>query len=154
MHFVGAAAGTVCVPLERYGAQGQIEDNITDWALDQFKKHYQPGRGKKDQSDARVSLPVGRSAFPAGGAQLPPYGPSPALADGILQNPAFARAFCTGLVTGSPIRLIGENVTMLNSLQVMYSSRFVYCETDQFSLVEQMLRDNPKYREGLKLNLA
>ena len=79
---------------------------------------------------------------------------SPALADGILQNPAFARAFCTGLVTGSPIRLIGENVTMLNSLQVMYSSRFVYCETDQFSLVEQMLRDNPKYREGLKLNLA
>src|SRR6267142_1853992 len=31
---------------------------------------------------------------------------------------------------------------MMNSLQVMYSSRFVYSETDDFSLVEQMLRDN------------
>ncbi len=26
---------------------GERLDNITDWALDQFKKHYQPGRGKK-----------------------------------------------------------------------------------------------------------
>jgi predicted helicase len=56
MHFVGAAAGTVCLPLERYGAHGQLEDNITDWALDQFKKHYQPGRGKKDRPITKEDL--------------------------------------------------------------------------------------------------
>ncbi len=56
MHFVGAAAGTVCLPLERYGAHGQLEDNLTDWALDQFKKHYQPGRGKKDSPITKEAL--------------------------------------------------------------------------------------------------
>jgi predicted helicase len=56
MHFVGAAAGTVCMPLKRYGAQGQIEDNITDWALDQFKKHYQPGRGKKERPITKEAI--------------------------------------------------------------------------------------------------
>ncbi len=79
---------------------------------------------------------------------------SPGLAEGQLKNPAFARAFCTALETGSPFRLIDENVTMLNSLQVMYSSRFVYSEDDQFSLVETMIRDNPKYKEGLRPTLA
>jgi predicted helicase len=28
---------------------GERVDNITEWALDQFRKHYQPGRGKKAQ---------------------------------------------------------------------------------------------------------
>ena len=76
---------------------------------------------------------------------------SPGLAERTLRNPAFARAFCTGLETGKPVRLVDENVTMLISLQVMYSSRFVYCEADQFSLVEQMIQANPKYKEGLRL---
>jgi predicted helicase len=34
------------VPLYRYENSQRI-DNITDWALSQFQKHYQPGRGKK-----------------------------------------------------------------------------------------------------------
>ena len=79
---------------------------------------------------------------------------SPGLAEGVLKNPAFTRAYCTALETGSPFRLIDENVTMLNSLQVMYSSRCVYCENDQFPLVETMIRDNPKYKEGLRPTLA
>ena len=62
----------------------------------------------------------------------------------------FARAFCDGLVNGTPIRVVEDNVTMINSLQVMFSSRFVYCESDSFELVEKMIRDNQKYREGLK----
>ena len=41
LHFVGAAAGTVCIPFQRV-AQGEIlADNITDWALKQFTAHYQ-----------------------------------------------------------------------------------------------------------------
>ena len=67
-----------------------------------------------------------------------------------MNKPAAARAFCDGMVSGTPIRIIEDNVTMLNSLQVMYSSRFVYCETDSFELVERMLSDNKKFREGLK----
>jgi predicted helicase len=30
-----------------YAQDGSRVDNITDWSLDQFRKHYQPGRGKK-----------------------------------------------------------------------------------------------------------
>ncbi len=44
-HFVGAAAAASGVSLYRY-ENGQRVDNITDWALDQIKKQYQPGRTK------------------------------------------------------------------------------------------------------------
>jgi len=36
------------VPLRVFGQHG-YDDNITDWALDQFRKQYQPGRGRKDR---------------------------------------------------------------------------------------------------------
>ena len=35
------------LPLHRFQSDGVIEDNITDWALEHFKRHYQPGRGRK-----------------------------------------------------------------------------------------------------------
>ncbi len=60
------------------------------------------------------------------------------------------RAFCDGVVNGTPIKVVEDNVTLINSLQVVYSSRFVYCEFDAFELVERMIRDNRKYRESLK----
>lgn len=47
LHFVGAAAGTECLPFYHYDEAGNRVDNVTDWALEQFRKHYQPGRGKK-----------------------------------------------------------------------------------------------------------
>lgn len=47
LHFVGAAAGSVCLPRWRF-ENSEATDNISDWALDQSRKHYQPGRGKKD----------------------------------------------------------------------------------------------------------
>ncbi len=75
---------------------------------------------------------------------------TPGLADTLMNRPQEARAFCEGLVNGTPIPLVEDYVTMLNSLQVMYSSRFVYCESDSFTLVKRMISDNTKYREGLK----
>ncbi len=42
--FIPSAAQIVC--LWRYDESGNRVDNITDWALDQFKKHYQSGRSK------------------------------------------------------------------------------------------------------------
>ncbi len=41
--------GTQSLPRWRVDSKGVRADNITDWALDQFKKHYQPGRGKKER---------------------------------------------------------------------------------------------------------
>ena len=35
-------------PIGTVDARGERTSNITDWALEQFKKHYQRGRGKKD----------------------------------------------------------------------------------------------------------
>jgi hypothetical protein len=75
---------------------------------------------------------------------------APGLADSTMKRPTFARAFCEGFMNGTPIQVIEDNITMLNSLQVMFSSRFVYCEFDKFELVEKMIRDNGKFREGLK----
>ena len=46
MHLVGAAAGSVTLPASVIAKREQ-SSNVTDWALDQFKKHFQPGRGKK-----------------------------------------------------------------------------------------------------------
>lgn len=47
LHFVGAAAGSECLPLWRY-EDGQRVHNITDWALKQFAAHYadEIGKGK------------------------------------------------------------------------------------------------------------
>lgn len=39
LHFVGAAAGAVCLPFERVEGE-QRRENITDWALAQFRSHY------------------------------------------------------------------------------------------------------------------
>jgi predicted helicase len=45
-HLTGAATAANSLPLFRYSSSGERLDNITDWALDQFKKQYTQGRGK------------------------------------------------------------------------------------------------------------
>ena len=37
-------------------------DNITDWALDQFRKHYQPGRGKKESRSPKKRFSITSTA--------------------------------------------------------------------------------------------
>lgn len=56
LHFVGAAAGSECLPLYRYDDAGNRMDNITDWALDQFKKRYQPGRTRKNRPITKEAI--------------------------------------------------------------------------------------------------
>jgi predicted helicase len=46
LHFVGAAAGGICLPI-KLAAQGGTVDNITDWALKKFLQHYHPSKGRK-----------------------------------------------------------------------------------------------------------
>lgn len=44
LHFVGAAAGTMSLPLFVYNNEGQQTENITDWGLQQFRQHYKDKR--------------------------------------------------------------------------------------------------------------
>ena len=52
--FMPSAAQAVC--MYRYDEDGKRIDNITDWALKQFKDHYQPGKGKKDQPISKEAI--------------------------------------------------------------------------------------------------
>jgi len=40
LHYVGAAAGAVCLPHRRVEG-ARLSENVTDWGLEQFKRHYQ-----------------------------------------------------------------------------------------------------------------
>ncbi len=73
--------------------------------------------------------------------------------DRTMRELAMAKAFYMGLTSGVPIQLTEDNVTMINSLQVTYSSRFVYCKRRAFELVQRMITDNPKYRQGHKIEV-
>jgi predicted helicase len=50
LHYVGAAAGTECLPYFRFDNKNHRTENITDWASDEFTKHYRPRRGKKESA--------------------------------------------------------------------------------------------------------
>ena len=55
LHLIGAGAGASYFSLYRYESGNRI-DNLTDWALDEFRKHYQPGRGKKAQPITKEAI--------------------------------------------------------------------------------------------------
>jgi len=52
-----------------------------------------------------------------------------------------------GFKSGNAIQSKEENVVNKNSLQIMQSSRFIYSSKDDFSLVQQILREHPEYKE-------
>ncbi len=52
-HFTG---DTKVTALYRYDESGNRSDNITDWSLGEFKKHYQPGRRKKPQPITKEAI--------------------------------------------------------------------------------------------------
>ncbi len=47
---------------------------------------------------------------------------------------------------GTPLALLPDNVTHQNSLQVKYSSRFIYSSANDFALVESMLSSHPELK--------
>lgn len=57
----------------------------------------------------------------------------------------------TAISTGQPDPLLPENVRHQNSLQVAYSSRFVYSATDDFSLAKTMIRGNPDLKHPVEI---
>jgi hypothetical protein len=58
-----------------------------------------------------------------------------------------------GILFGTAVPLEPENVTMINSLQVVHSSRFVYCSREDFSLAVQMVQNDPNLKHGRRFTI-
>lgn len=74
----------------------------------------------------------------------------PGFVDTELQFSSETRIILEGYFNKTAIPLDEENVVRLNSLQVVHSSRFVFCERDDFDLVKDMLSKNENLRTGKK----
>lgn len=59
-----------------------------------------------------------------------------------------------GIRTGSSIQVNEENVKMMNSLQVIHSSRQVYSSNGDFSLAKEMIKSDASYRSGLGIEIS
>ena len=53
-----------------------------------------------------------------------------------------------GLEIGTPVSTVKENVLNLNSLQVAFSTRFIFSSIDDFALVRDMIATDPHLKEG------
>lgn len=56
-----------------------------------------------------------------------------------------------GLEIGSVVQSEEENVQFHNSMQVKFSSRFLYSNTQNFDMVYEMLQKNPEFKEPLQI---
>ena len=68
----------------------------------------------------------------------------------LLPPPAILNETLSAISGGEPIRAEPINVTFYNSLQVAQSERYIFAEYNNFKLAEQMLKDNPQFRQGPK----
>lgn len=59
---------------------------------------------------------------------------------------ALFEEFIAGMRDGTPINMVPDNVLNLNSLQVVFSDRFIYGTSDAFEVARQMIRENPKFK--------
>ena len=55
-HLAASSDSFQCVGLNRFGENGEVVDNVTDWALNQFKKHCQSGRGKQSRPITKEAI--------------------------------------------------------------------------------------------------
>ena len=69
-------------------------------------------------------------------------------------NPEYIENLKIGINTGKSIPLKHENVINHNYLQVRYSTRFVFSSSDNFLLLEKIIKDHPEMREGPKPQIS
>jgi len=56
LHFGASVDGYQQLPLDVFDESGNRRENVTDWALDHFRKHYQSGRSKKDRPISKEAI--------------------------------------------------------------------------------------------------
>lgn len=79
---------------------------------------------------------------------------APWLVSKVIDDPSYIESLKSGINTGAAVPLKHENVINHNSLQVKYSSRFVFSSNGNFSLLEEMLEVHPHMREGPKVEVS
>lgn len=67
------------------------------------------------------------------------------------EAPTQLRLIQEAIQGGPPCALDSQITLHQNSLQVMHSHRFLFSHIDEFSLVEQMMRDDERYKSGLRM---
>jgi predicted helicase len=55
-HLAASSDSFQCVGLFRFGKDGEAVENVTDWALDQFRKKFRTGKGKKDRGISKEAI--------------------------------------------------------------------------------------------------
>lgn len=70
-----------------------------------------------------------------------------------LNNPLGLIAVGSAYESGSPIKQTADNVKFLNCLQVSFAEQYVFCEKDNFALVEEMTSDNEAYKTGPRMQV-
>ena len=53
-----------------------------------------------------------------------------------------------GFEFGFPIPLLEDNVDHINSIEVIWSERFVFSSQSDFAMIESMLAEHPNLRTG------
>jgi hypothetical protein len=59
-----------------------------------------------------------------------------------------------GYEEGAAVSMMAENVVNHNSLQVKWSSRFVFSSKNDFSLVREMIAAEPRFKNGIKIRTS
>lgn len=59
-----------------------------------------------------------------------------------------------GIDEGKSVKSHPENVVNHNALQVRFASRFVFSNNDDFSLVREMIANNPIYKRGIQMQVS
>lgn len=55
-HLAASSDSFQCVGLHRYDENGVRSDNVTDWGLNEFRRHYQPGRAKPNKPISKDAI--------------------------------------------------------------------------------------------------
>jgi len=63
-------------------------------------------------------------------------------------------AMSNALLSGEPVRYSHANVENFNSLQVIWSERFIFSSENDFHLAEAMLTDHPSLKQGPRSTVA
>jgi len=69
-------------------------------------------------------------------------------------DPEWLENLKRGFEEGVAIPLTAENVVNQNSLQVKWSSRFVFSSKEDFSLVREMISADPRYKSGMAIRIS
>jgi hypothetical protein len=68
-----------------------------------------------------------------------------------IKDISFILQIMDGFEKKATVPFMAESVINHNSLQVYFSSRFVFSSSDDFSLAIKMIQDNPKIKDGPKM---